>query len=105
MEQSTSQKSRDRFRIWLLQAKFDLGAAKVSYDGNYYEWTCYQSVQAVEKALKAVVVHAGWRAPMTHKLGVLISIANHANKLFVDIKLNFRKIEAYTFVSRYPFVY
>jgi len=32
-------------------------------------------------------------------------MANHANKLFVDIKLNFRKIEAYTFISRYPFVF
>lgn len=105
MEELSSAKSRDRFRIWLLQAKFDLEIAQISFENNYYEWACYQSVQAVEKALKSVLVHAGWRSPKTHKLGVLVSMANHANKLFVNIKLNFRKIEAYTFISRYPFVY
>ncbi len=105
MEELSSSKSRDRFRIWLLQAKFDMAAAKVSLNANYYEWACYQAVQSVEKALKAVLVHAGWRSPKTHKLGVLVSMANHANKLFLNIKLNFRKIEAYTFISRYPFVY
>ena len=105
MEELHSKKSRDRFRIWLLQAKFDLEIAQISLKEDYFEWACYQSVQSVEKALKAVLVHAGWRSPKTHKLGVLVSMANHANRLFVDIKLNFRKIEAYTFISRYPFVF
>jgi len=91
--------------VWLDQSKFDIAAAQLSLQNNFYEWACYQSVQSVEKALKAVLVHAGWRPPMTHKLGVLISMSNHANELFFDVKLNFRKLEAYTFISRYPFVY
>lgn len=102
---TTLSKSQERYRIWLEQSKYDLEIAQISLDNRYYEWACYQSVQSVEKAIKSVVVHAGLRSPKTHKLGVLMSIANHANELFFDVKLNYRKVEAYTFVSRYPFVY
>jgi HEPN domain-containing protein/predicted nucleotidyltransferase len=106
MEPSThSEKGHDRCQIWLAQAKFDLDAAQISADGYFFEWACYQAVQSVEKCLKGVLVQAGWRPPKTHKLGVLMSMCNHANNSFLDVKLNFRKIEAFTFISRYPFVY
>lgn len=95
----------DRYRIWLLQAEFDLKAAGESITDGFFEWSCYQSVQAVEKALKAVIIHAGWRSPKTHKLGVLLSMCNRANDRFKEVKFNFRKIEVYTFISRYPFIY
>jgi len=98
-------KDQQRYRIWLDQSRFDIKAAELSLGNNFFEWACYQSVQSVEKALKSVIVHAGDRPPMTHKLGVLMSIANHSNELFFDVKMNFRKLEAYTFISRYPFVY
>ncbi|MEP7103884.1 MAG: HEPN domain-containing protein [Candidatus Dojkabacteria bacterium] len=95
----------DRFSIWLEQADYDLKAAKKSIGDGFFEWTCYQSVQSVEKALKAVIVQAGWSPPQTHKLGVLVSICNKANNFFSQVKLNFRGLEAYTFISRYPFIY
>lgn len=94
-----------RYRIWLLQSQFDLQAAENSIESKFYEWSCYQSVQAVEKALKAVIIHAGWRSPKTHKLGVLLSMCNRANERFREVKFNFRRIEVYTFISRYPFIY
>ncbi len=96
---------KKRFIPWIEQSKFDLKAARISMEAGYYEWACYQSVQSVEKALKAVVVHAGWVPPKTHKLGVLVSMANKANHLFQEVKFNFRKLESYTFISRYPFVF
>ncbi len=95
---------KDRFRVWIEQAEHDLGAAKILLDSNYHEWVCYQSIQSVEKSLKSVIVHAGFRPPKTHKLGVLVSMCNRANSHFFDVKFNFRKIEGYTFMSRYPFV-
>ncbi len=98
-------KSKKRFIPWIEQAKFDLKASRLSMEAGYYEWACYQSVQSVEKALKAVIVHAGWVPPKTHKLGVLVSMANKANNLFMEVKFNFRKLESYTFISRYPFVF
>lgn len=98
-------KASDRYQIWFSQAQEDLKASKVSMDNKFYEWSCYQSIQAVEKALKSVIIHAGWRSPKTHKLGVLLSMCNRANQSFRDVKFNFRKIEVYTFISRYPFIY
>lgn len=93
-----------RYKVWLEQANFDYMAAKISHENGFYEWACYQSVQAVEKAVKAVIVYSGFRAPKIHKLGILLSIANHSNKAFFEVKFNFRKLESYTFVSRYPFI-
>lgn len=105
--QSSSQdkQTSERYRIWLLQSQYDLKAAAESINDKFYEWSCYQSVQAVEKALKSVIIHAGWRSPKTHKLGVLLSMCNRANERFKEVKFNFRKIEVYTFISRYPFIY
>ncbi len=96
--------SKDRFEVWLSQAKHDLDLAEYTMEFKSYEWVCYQSIQSVEKIFKAVIVHSGYRPPKTHKLGVLVSMCNRANPSFVNIKLNFRKIEGYTFISRYPFV-
>lgn len=94
----------NRFRVWLNQAQYDLEAANISMENNIYEWTCYQSIQCVEKAFKAIIVHAGYRPPKTHRLGVLVSMSNRANNFFENVKFDFRKIESYTFISRYPFV-
>lgn len=95
---------RDNYTIWLTQAKHDLKAANDSQQDNNHEWACYQANQSVEKAIKAVIVHAGVRPPRVHKLGVLMGIANRANQHFFDIRFDYRKIESYTFVSRYPFL-
>ena len=94
----------DRHKIWLKQAEYDYQAANLSKEHNFYEWACFQSEQAVEKALKAVLVHAGWRAPKMHKLAVLMSYCNNANEKFRRTKFEFRDLESFTFVSRYPFL-
>lgn len=93
-----------RFSVWLAQAKYDLEAAKDSAQNSNHEWACYQSTQAVEKAIKSVIAHAGWNPPKVHKLGVLMGMANKANNLFFDIKFEYRKVEAFTYISRYPFL-
>ena len=101
---SLKNSSKNRFKVWLQQAKYDLNAAKISVSGKQYEWACYQAIQSVEKMIKSVIVHSGFRPPKVHKLGVLLGMANKANNTFESVKLNFRKIESYTFISRYPFV-
>lgn len=95
---------KDRFLTWIHQSEFDLAASKLSHESNFFEWSCYQCVQAVEKALKSVLVHSGIRPPKIHKLGVLLSMCNEANPEFMQIKLNFRYVESFTFISRYPFI-
>lgn len=94
----------NRYKVWLKQAEFDFEAAQLSMNCNFFEWACFQSEQAVEKALKAVLVRAGWRAPKMHKLAVLMSFCNKANEAFRRTKFEFRDLESFTFVSRYPFL-
>ena len=98
-----SEKSK-RYKVWLKQAEFDIAAAEVSYNNKFFEWACFQSQQAVEKALKAVLVHAGLRPPKMHKLAVLMSECNKANKKFKKTKLGFKDVESFAFIARYPFL-
>lgn len=94
----------ERFLLWIHQAEYDLKAAVLSHNNMFFEWSCYQCVQAVEKSLKSIIVQAGLRPPKIHKIGVLLGMCNYVNPDFSKIKLNFRYIESFTFVTRYPFV-
>lgn len=44
----------DRSKDWLKQALRDLEHAKSSMENEYYEWACFASHQAAEKAVKAL---------------------------------------------------
>ena len=96
--------SKERYQVWLNQAHFDLDAANLSFKNGYFEWAAYQAEQAVEKALKAVIAHAGVHPPKMHKLPVLIGFSNKLNPKFRDTKLNFKYVESFTFIARYPFL-
>ena len=104
MPQNDSLNLKDRYLTWLKQSKYDLAAAFLSLENEYFEWAVYQAEQAVEKALKSVIVHAGQRPPKIHKLGILFGFCNQINTEFKNTKFNFKHIEAFTFISRYPFL-
>lgn len=93
-----------RYIVWFRQSQFDLEAAKVSLDNGYYEWTTFQAVQAVEKSLKAIIVHSGVKPPRIHKLQTLMGICNRICPEFKQTKFEFRFLESFTFISRYPFL-
>lgn len=99
-----SEKPVQRYKVWLRQAEFDLQAANVSNEAGFYEWVCFQSQQVVEKALKSILVHAGWKPPRIHKLAILMGMANDANEQFKATKFEFKHLQAFTFISRYPFL-
>lgn len=94
---------KQSWMVWQKQAKFDLQIANISMQNGFYEWSCYQSNQSVEKILKALIVHQGFLPPRTHKLGILVGVANHASKAFTNVKFDFRKLESFTYITRYPY--
>lgn len=49
----------ERSTDWLKQAKRDLEAARKMAQGALYEWACFASQQAAEKAIKAVFQKMG----------------------------------------------
>jgi len=86
---------------WLLQAQADLKAAETSQSTGSYEWACFQSQQAAEKALKALWLynaHEPWGhslvkliqdfpdGPVKAKLDDLISHAKRLDKLYIPTR-------------------
>lgn len=49
----------ERSSDWLKQALRDLESAKVQKQNNFFEWACFISQQAAEKAIKAVYQKLG----------------------------------------------
>ncbi len=47
----------ERSSDWLRQAEKDLEKAKLDLEWGYYEWACFTSHQAAEKAIKAIFQH------------------------------------------------
>jgi HEPN domain-containing protein len=93
-----------RFEVWLSQAQHDLAAAKHSVEAGFYEWGCFQSEQAAEKALKSIIVYHGRSAPKLHRLGVLVGIVKNLDTRFRGIHMDIADLQSYTFTARYPFL-
>ena len=52
----------ERSRDWIEQAKGDILHAKNDKEHGFYEWSCFSSQQAAEKAVKAVFQKMGAEA-------------------------------------------
>jgi HEPN domain-containing protein len=60
----------ERSEDWLAQAERDLESARWQLQGGYYEWVCFASQQAAEKAAKALYqyLHAAAWGHMVSRL-------------------------------------
>lgn len=61
----------NRHRDWMRQAEADLRHAEHASEDGDFEWSCFASQQAAEKALKAVFLGRGGEA-WGHTLTVLV---------------------------------
>lgn len=60
--------ARSRAGAWLEQAANDLAHARHSSSGGFFAQACYAAQQAAEKALKALLLHAGHDAGRSHSV-------------------------------------
>lgn len=93
-----------RYGVWKAQAGFDLDAAKISHKAGFFEWAAYQSIQSIEKQLKALISLSGNVPPKSHRLSVLFRMIKN---LGIDPSVSFsemRKIEVFIYLARYPFL-
>lgn len=85
-----------RYKDWLRQAKRDLEHAKHSLRDGDYEWACFATQQAAEKAVKALYQKLGAEAwghsvsallanlpPQIHPEEVLIDKAKELDKHYI----------------------
>ena len=91
-----------RYEEWINRAKssLELAQAKV-IQYTYYEDLCFQSQQAVEKALKGLLIYYGIEPEFTHNIEILL---NELKKI-VDIPreiIETAKLTIYAIQTRYP---
>jgi len=87
---------------WLRQAEKDLESARDSSKAEHYEWACFQSQQAAEKALKAFLYSKGLRAILTHSIRDLILDCSKYEKDFSNLLSRGKTLDGYYASTRYP---
>jgi HEPN domain-containing protein len=89
-------------RTWFEQAEADLRAAELSAAGGAYEWACFQSQQAGEKALKAYLYARGLTSIITHSLRRLLQECRALDRSFEDLAEAGRLLDQHFIATRYP---
>ncbi len=91
-------------REWLNRAKSNLAKARVASGTPevYLEDLCFDTQQAAEKAIKAVLIHLRVRFPYVHDLARLLGLLEQAGQ---SIPMSVRKasvLSDYAVETRYP---
>ena len=89
---------KEETRAWFEKALRDFRAAKNSCKAEDYDWTAFQCQQAVEKALKALMIEEKGKSVKAHELDFLAREMNLPGQL---INLCDELAPAYT-ATRYP---
>ena len=90
-------------RRWLSQARSDLKASIISMQSEVFEWACFQSQQAGEKAMKAL-----WYSlqldPWGHSVLKLINDlpTKHVRERLDELKGDARTLDKLYIPTRYP---
>ncbi|GBE35113.1 HEPN domain protein [bacterium BMS3Bbin06] len=87
---------------WLKQAEADLKAAKDSFNDGNYEWSCFQSQQSGEKALKACLYEKGYTSIITHSLKELSRECSKLDTSFNMVFTDSRNLDMFYIPTRYP---
>ncbi|MEM3018583.1 MAG: HEPN domain-containing protein [Candidatus Bathyarchaeia archaeon] len=87
---------------WLRQAEADLKAARDSLQDSNYEWSCFQSQQAAEKALKAYLYEKGYTSIMTHLLKELVFECEKHDRVFSTVMSDAKHLDMHYISTRYP---
>lgn len=92
----------ERYESWIDRARSSYQYSKAIVNKYvYYEDLCYQAQQAVEKALKGLLIYFGEEPDFTHNIGVLLS------KIEKNVEINEKIKEGmdltnYAVQTRYP---
>jgi HEPN domain-containing protein len=91
---------------WLNRAYSNFSQAKsgINLTNIYLEDLCFQAQQAVEKALKAVLIAYDVRFPYTHDLAALLSLILNTDLSVPEYILGAAQLSDYAVTVRYPSV-
>lgn len=89
-------------REWLNRARSNLARAQAQLPGVYLEDLCFDAQQAVEKAIKALLIKRSIAFPYIHDLARLVTLLEEAGQ---EVPTSVRRAEAltqYAVTTRYP---
>jgi HEPN domain-containing protein len=92
----------NRYLDWFRQSEADLHHARNALADQDFEWSCFASHQAAEKAIKAVFLKNGkdaWGHTLTVLLGNLEFLSNPALETLVN---DARGLDKFYIPTRYP---
>lgn len=87
---------------WLAQSSHDLDAARYLRDGGRHNLACYQSQQAAEKALKAVLYAKGEESVLGHSAVMLAAAAAELEPELRPVTDAARRLDRFYIPTRYP---
>ncbi len=91
---------RERAHAWLRRAQEDLRMVDLAIQDGLYAQACFHAQQAVEKALKAILVAQGRVPPRIHGLGRLLDLVNHPQ--LATMRYDIQRLSPYYGLARYP---
>ena len=92
----------DQPKCWMLQADSDLILAQRVPEGVLLERRLFHAQQAVEKALKGVLVSRGLLYPRTHDIEVLIDRLREGGVAVPDEAMSAKDFTRFEAQTRYP---
>lgn len=89
-------------REWLNRAQSDLLLAKAKKEGIYLEDLCFHAQQAVEKAVKALMIKHGIEFPYIHDIAGLFTLLERAGHNLPKKVREGEKLTRFAVFTRYP---
>lgn len=87
---------------WLFMAEIDLKSAQASLKDKIYSSACFHAQQAVEKSLKALLLHFESEVTKTHDLLFLLSRASKYERELEKFKEAASFLNKFYIPTRYP---
>jgi HEPN domain-containing protein len=91
----------DLLRGWLRKAESDLVAMAASLEAGSYDAACFHAQQAVEKFLKAFLIHSGRPPVHTHNLRKLVRSCAAVDSAFTGLAELVSPLTPYAVELRY----
>ena len=91
----------ERSRDWMDQAAGDLKHAQSDLERGFYEWSCFSSQQAAEKAVKAIFQRMGAEA-WGHSVSDLLQELSKRHKVLKELVDGALELDKAYIPARYP---
>lgn len=94
----------NEIKQWIIKGDHDLGTAKITYlhIPEYLDTVTFHCQQAVEKYLKAYLIHQSTIFKFSHDLIYLLDLITQKDSDFADLYDKLSELQGYAVEVRYP---